>query len=155
LFVNLTGGEKRIEHQLPRLYETDDAEFRRTLSALLGPPFIDGNQVRTLLNGDAIFAAMLEAIRGARHTITFETYIYWSGTIGDEFVAALQERARAGVSAHVLLDWVGSAKMDRGLIEKMKEAGVEVIRFASQDVVRHRLVARVVEAYHRDENGRA
>jgi phosphate starvation-inducible PhoH-like protein len=33
--------------------------------------------------------------------------------------------------------------------------GVEVIRFASQDVVRHRLVARVVEAYHRDENGRA
>jgi phosphate starvation-inducible protein PhoH and related proteins len=33
--------------------------------------------------------------------------------------------------------------------------GVEVIRFASQDVVRHRLVARIVEAYHRDENGRA
>ncbi|QGZ96956.1 PhoH family protein [Terricaulis silvestris] len=33
--------------------------------------------------------------------------------------------------------------------------GVEVIRFAAQDVVRHRLVARVVEAYHRDENGRA
>lgn len=33
--------------------------------------------------------------------------------------------------------------------------GVEVIRFAAQDVVRHRLVARIVEAYHRDENGRA
>jgi phosphate starvation-inducible PhoH-like protein len=32
--------------------------------------------------------------------------------------------------------------------------GVEVIRFASQDVVRHRLVAQIVEAYHRDEGGR-
>jgi phosphate starvation-inducible PhoH-like protein len=32
--------------------------------------------------------------------------------------------------------------------------GVEVIRFAAQDVVRHRLVAHIVEAYHRDEAGR-
>jgi len=31
---------------------------------------------------------------------------------------------------------------------------VEVIRFATQDVVRHRLVAHIVEAYHRDESGR-
>ncbi len=129
LVINLTGGEKRIEQKLPRLYETDDAEFRRTLSALLGPPFVDGNKVQTLLNGDAIFAAMLQSIRDARHTITFETYIYWSGTIGDEFVAALQERARAGVAVHVLLDWVGSAKMEPGLVDKMVDAGVEVIRF--------------------------
>ncbi len=32
--------------------------------------------------------------------------------------------------------------------------GVEVIRFSGQDVVRHRLVARIVEAYDRDEAGR-
>ena len=32
--------------------------------------------------------------------------------------------------------------------------GVEVIRFATQDVVRHRLVAQIVEAYHRDEGAR-
>jgi phosphate starvation-inducible PhoH-like protein len=31
--------------------------------------------------------------------------------------------------------------------------GVDVIRFAAQDVVRHRLVAKIVEAYHRDEGG--
>lgn len=33
-------------------------------------------------------------------------------------------------------------------------SGVEAIRFAAQDVVRHRLVARIVEAYDRDEAGR-
>ena len=57
---------------------------------------------------------MLEAIRGAQQTITFETYIYWSGDIGREFADALAERARAGVKVHVLLDWVGSQQDGRG-----------------------------------------
>ena len=129
LFVNFKGADKRIEHRLPRLYETDDAEFRRTLSALLGPAFVEGNRVQTLLNGDRIFAAMLQGIRSATQTITFESYIYWSGSIGDEFVAALTERARAGVKIHVLLDWVGSLKMDPRLVDAMKHAGIEVVRF--------------------------
>ena len=32
--------------------------------------------------------------------------------------------------------------------------GVEAIRFVTQDVVRHRLVAKIVDAYHRDEGAR-
>ena len=47
-------------------------------------------------------------------SITFETYIYWSGDIGHEFADALAERARAGVKVHVLVDWVGSQRMDDG-----------------------------------------
>jgi cardiolipin synthase len=129
LFMNFAGGEKKIEQQLPRLYEADDAEFRRSLSALLGPPLLEGNRVDTLVNGDRIFPPMLDAIRQAKRTITFETYIYWSGSIGEEFVQALSERARAGVKVHVLLDWVGSMKMDESLIETMKSAGIEVERF--------------------------
>ena len=65
----------------------------------------------------------------AKSTITFETYIYWSGSIGREFVDALQERARAGVRVHVLLDWVGSLKMEHALLDEMKKAGVQVERF--------------------------
>ena len=129
LFQNLTAGEKKIEQQLPKLYESDDAEFRRSLSSLLGPPIVEGNKVDTLLNGDQIFPAMLAAIRSAKTTITFETYIYWSGTIGQEFVDALVERAAAGVRVHVLLDWVGSVKMEAALLEAMERGGVEVRRF--------------------------
>lgn len=55
---------------------------------------------------------MLTAIRDAKKTITFESYIYWSDAIGKAFAEALAERARAGVKVHVLLDWVGSNKMD-------------------------------------------
>ena len=129
LYVNLAGAEKKIEQTLPRLYETDDAEFRRSLSALLGPAIVEGNQIETLLNGDRIFPAMLKEIRAARRTITFETYIYWSGSIGQEFVDALTERARAGVKVHVLLDWVGSLKMETALIDRMRQSGIEVVRF--------------------------
>ncbi|RYE76259.1 MAG: cardiolipin synthase B, partial [Oxalobacteraceae bacterium] len=69
-------GEKQIERQLTRQYDTADPQFRRSLGVLLGPPIIEGNQVEALLNGDQIFPAMLEAIRGAKKTITLETYIY-------------------------------------------------------------------------------
>ena len=127
--ANWSGPEKKIEHQLPRLYESDDAEFKRALSSLLGPQMVEGNSVQTLLNGDQIFPSMLAAIRSAKSTITFETYIYWSGSVGREFVAALDERARAGVRVHVLLDWVGSLKMDQSLLDEMRNAGIEVERF--------------------------
>ena len=129
LVQNWVGAEKKIEQQLPRLYESDDAEFRRSLSSLLGPQIVEGNKVETLLNGDQIFPSMLAAIRAAQSTITFETYIYWSGSIGREFVDALTERARNGVRVHVLLDWVGSLKMDQALIDEMKQAGIQLERF--------------------------
>lgn len=72
---------------------------------------------------------MLSAIRGSRRTITFETYVYWSGKIGSEFADALCDRAAAGVKVHVLLDWVGSGEMDKSLLERMRKAGAQVERY--------------------------
>ena len=129
LALNLASGEKQIERQVERLYAIEDPQFRRALGALLGPPIVDGNRVDVLLNGDAIFASMLKAIGQAQHSITFETYIYWSETIGREFADALMARARAGVRVHVLLDWVGSAKMEQRYLDEMKQASVEVERY--------------------------
>src|SRR5688572_27030204 len=129
LVLNFTGGEKRIERKLGHEHAVDDPQFQRELGTLLGPPILGGNQVVNLENGAEIFPAMLEAIRGARRTINFETYIYWSGEIGREFVEALSERARAGVKVHVLIDWVGSQKMDDKLVDELERAGVEVEHF--------------------------
>ena len=129
LAANFIGGEKKIERRLGRLYALDDPRFMRELGVLLGPPFLEGNHPQVLRNGDAIFPAMLVAIRAAKTSITFETYIYWSGQIGAEFVQALAERARQGVKVHVLLDWLGSAKMDESMISTMRAAGVQVHKF--------------------------
>ena len=129
LVVNFSSGEKNVSHELPRLYSTHDAQFRRAIGTLLGPPLIGGNQVQELINGDQIFPAMLTSIRSAQESITFETYIYWSGDIGRSFADALSERAKAGVKVHVLLDWVGSAKIDDSFLDEMRNAGVEIEKF--------------------------
>jgi cardiolipin synthase A/B len=99
------------------------------MSVMLGPSITEGNRVAALHNGDEIFPAMLEAIRGASVSITFETYIYWSGEIGREFAEALSERARAGVPVHVILDWAGSVQMDRDALARMEETGVRIQRY--------------------------
>jgi len=129
LVLNLSLGDKQIDRQLGHLYETSDPQFLRSMGVLLGPPLVDGNVVRELLNGDEIFPAMLDAIRSAQRTITFETYIYWSGSIGAQFADALAERARAGVKVHVLLDWIGSEKLEEANLEEMRRAGVELQRY--------------------------
>jgi cardiolipin synthase len=129
LALNLMPNEKQIETQLTRQYDTNDPQFRRSLGVLLGPPLVEGNKVEALRNGDEIFPAMLKAIRAAEKTITFETYIYWSGSIGREFTEALSERARAGVKVHVLLDWIGSMKIDDASMDEMRRAGVQLHRY--------------------------
>ena len=129
LAFNFIGSEKKIERRIERLHALDDPRFHQELGVLLGPQFVAGNRHRVLRNGDEIFPAMLAAIRAATTTITFETYIYWSGDIGREFTQALVERARRGVKVHVLLDWVGSAKMDDALLDAMTAAGVQIHKF--------------------------
>ena len=79
VIANLSSGEKKIEHKIYRLYASDDPQFLRSMGLLLGPPVVSGNRFEMLLNGKHIFPSMLEGIRSASKTITFETFIYWSG----------------------------------------------------------------------------
>jgi cardiolipin synthase len=128
--LNLFGqSEKQVRQSLVHSYDVADPQFVRVMGALLGPPLLSGNRAATLLNGDEIFPAMLEAIRSARKTITFETYIYWRGEVGHEFAEALSAKAREGVKVSVMLDWLGSNKMDQAMLDMMRQAGVRVERY--------------------------
>ena len=129
LVANFSSGEKRVMEDIPRLYSVADTQFERSMSVLLGPAIVGGNKVEALLNGDEIFPAMLKSIHEAKQSVNLETYIYWSEKIGDDFADALAERARAGVKVHVLVDWVGSSKMDAKAIDKMVKAGVEFEKY--------------------------
>ncbi len=129
VLMNFITSEKQIQTSLEHHYGVSDPQFRRELGTLLGPAIIDGNRVQSLQNGDEIFPAMLAAIHDARQTITFETYIYWSGDIGWVFARALEERARDGVKVHVLLDWLGSQKIEQAMIDEMTASGIEIQRY--------------------------
>ena len=122
-------GPKRIAHQIPHQFGVEDPQFSRSISQLLGPPLLEGNRVTTLINGQQIFPAMLNAISNARKTITFETYIYWSGEVGAQFTETLVRKAREGVKIRMILDWVGSGKIEKKFLEQMKAAGIEVKQY--------------------------
>lgn len=129
IIANLMPERRDLQQPLPHHLASSDDQFKISMAALFGSNAIGGNKVETLINGNQIFPSMLQAIRGAKNTITFETYIYWRGDIADQFADVLSQKARDGVSVKVLLDWVGSLPMEETLIARMQSAGVEVVRF--------------------------
>ncbi len=110
-------------------YPVRSPEFRRSVEALLGTTLLPGNRITPLLNGNQIFPAMLSAIRGARQTINFETYVYWSGEIGHQLAQALAERARSGVQVRAILDWEGTKQMSSSDKSLLSEAGVQIVSY--------------------------
>jgi cardiolipin synthase A/B len=104
-------------------------DFLRATEAITMAPIARGNDIELFINGDEIFPAMLETMRGAERSLNFLSYLYWRGEIAGEIAGALCERAKAGVEVNVLLDAVGSAKMDRDLLRKMDDAGVTFAYF--------------------------
>ncbi len=110
---------------LPATAPVRSAEFEQAIGSLLSFGFVRGNRLETLENGDRIFPAMLAAIRGAQRSINFETFVFYHGEIPEFFVAALEERARAGVKVNVIIDAVGGSK-SRRYHGRLKDAGVKL-----------------------------
>src|SRR5215203_4402840 len=106
-----------------------EASFLRAAEALTGAPVSHGNDAELLINGDEIFPAYLGAIRNAEETVNLTTYAYWRGNIAIEVADALCEKASADVECNVILDAVGAAQMDRKLVHKMRDSGVNVCFF--------------------------
>lgn len=109
--------------------EHSDLEFAQQVARLVENPICQDNRLRTMINGEAIFPAMLCAISEAKTEILFETFVYWSGSIAEEFADALCDAAKRGVEVCVLLDWWGAHKMEEAMIEKMRSCGVKAHYF--------------------------
>jgi cardiolipin synthase len=107
-------------------FSIDSSEFAGTVAGASGSPFLAGNRVELLNNGDAFYPSMLAAIRTAEHSITIEAYIYWAGEIGAVFAEALAERARAGCPVKILLDAIGSASIGADILAVLEHSGCQV-----------------------------
>jgi cardiolipin synthase len=107
-------------------FAVDSDEFRATVAGASGGPFIGGNRLELLNNGDAFYPPMLAAIKAAEHSITIEAYIYWAGEIGAVFAEALAERARAGCRVKILLDAIGSASIGAEILDVLENGGCQV-----------------------------
>ena len=99
------------------------------LAGLLGVQLTAGNRYTVLTNGDQIFPSMLAAIRAAKRRVSFETYIYKTGKMAEEFTAAFEEAARRGVRVNLVVDAVGGNGMDDAHVKRLEAAGCRVAMF--------------------------
>jgi len=99
------------------------------LAGLLGAQLTSGNRFTVLTNGDQMFPAMLAAVRAAKRRISFETYIYKTGQMAEEFTREFEEAARRGVRVSLVIDAVGGNGMDDAHVKRLEQAGCRVAMF--------------------------
>ncbi len=113
-------------------YGPNEGLFVSSMGPVVGAEFVGGNTVETLVNGDEFFPAMLQAIHDAKQTITFENYIWTSGYISNKFIDALLERARAGVKVHIIVDGMGTLKLNHSDRQRLQDGGVEIYGYGRE-----------------------
>ena len=92
-------------------------------------PLTPGNRVIPLVNGEAAYPAMLEAIERARRSVALATYIFSDDAVGKRFVEALGQAVDRGVEVRVLIDGVGSYYSWPPIVPALRRRGVAVDRF--------------------------
>ena len=97
--------------------------------ALTGNPLSVGNNVVLLEDGKATYAAMLAAIKAAKHHVHFEMYIFEADDTGREFAEALMAKRRAGLQVRLIYDSVGSINTPKSFFKELSDAGIEVVEY--------------------------
>lgn len=91
---------------------------------ITGRPALPGNSVALLAHGDAAYPQMLQAIRSARTSVALSSYIFEDDAIGQEFVVALSDAQRRGLSVRVLIDGIGGGYWRTPAYSRLRRLGV-------------------------------
>jgi cardiolipin synthase len=117
-----------------------EPSFRNSLGGALRTPFVPGNRVSPLVNGDQFVPAIVAAIRAASNSVNIETFIWKSGRMSDQILEPLIERARTGVEVRIIADGLGTYRLVRKDRERMRAAGIRFVRMNPPRLSRlHRL----------------
>ncbi len=104
-------------------------ELARVVTNVTSRPLVVGNSIERLVDGDEAYPEMLLAIQGARHSISFVSYIFEATGVGAELVDALAEARNRGVEVRVLIDDVGARYARPRIHRVLRKRGVPVARF--------------------------
>jgi cardiolipin synthase len=121
--------EQALDYALP----TDQiSPAARAAVGLAGLPFLRGNSLELLIDGDATFASLLKGIDAAEEYILFQFFIVHDDEIGRQVKAHLVKKAQAGVRVFFLYDEMGSHDLPQAYMDDLRQAGVEVYNFHTQ-----------------------
>ncbi|WP_269582267.1 cardiolipin synthase [Roseibium sp. Sym1] len=129
--IQATLGRQERARRADELGLTDHEETRDwpVLSRVAGVPFLAGNRAELLIDGDATFSAIKDAISRAQNVILFQFFAIHDDALGREMADALIARAQEGIDVYFLYDDVGSHSLSRDFLKKLTDAGVRVCGF--------------------------
>ncbi|SEH88268.1 cardiolipin synthase [Pseudomonas asplenii] len=104
----------------------------RAMPKLGRMPCLANNQVRLLVNGEATFEAIFQAIEQARHAVLVQFFIVHDDRLGRRLQALLKKKAAEGVEVYLLYDGIGSHALPHGYVDSLRESGVRVKAFATR-----------------------
>jgi cardiolipin synthase len=105
-----------------------EMSLMRLATRLDGMPPMHAERLRVFAEGDETYDAIEAAIRAAKHHVHLEYYIFRDDGAGQRLMAALVERAKAGVEVRLLFDAVGS-RLSRASRRTLTRAGVRLAAF--------------------------
>jgi cardiolipin synthase len=92
-------------------------------------PFLSGNEVELLVDGEATFGSIFEGISRAEEVLLIQFYIIHDDELGREFADRLIDRAKAGVKVYLLYDDVGCFWLPQTYRQRLRDAGIRVNGF--------------------------
>lgn len=126
LLVPKIAAARALEVELPRERRGIEA-----LERLADVPFLGGNRVELLVDGERTFESLLAGIEGARRYVLVQFYIVRDDELGRRLAELLERKAREGVRVHLLYDEFGSRKLGKEFVRSLSAAGVAVRHFHS------------------------
>ena len=94
-------------------------------------PYLRGNEVELLVDGQATFASLFAGIDRAQDYVLVQFYIVRDDEVGRELRDRLAAKARQGVSVRFLYDELGSGDLPKSYVEALTAAGARVVAFDS------------------------
>jgi cardiolipin synthase A/B len=81
------------------------------------------NRVRLLLSGEEAFHEMMRLIEKAEHAVYVATFILGKGPTGRLIIETLARKAAQGIDVYLLLDALGSVKINHRFLAPLHQAG--------------------------------
>lgn len=111
---------------------SDAYESLRAMPKLGRMPCLANNVVKLLINGNATFDAIFNAIRAAKQVVFVQFFIIHDDGLGRRLQSLLLEKAAEGVEIFVLYDRIGSHALPASYVDKLRAGGVQIKAFATR-----------------------
>ncbi len=113
--------------QLPDVDPDVAALFHASHRISYHQPFVDDTSVDVFRNGETFYPDLLDELTRAKRFILMEFFIVRSDTRGRQIIDLLMDKAAAGLEVKLIMDALGSSRINRLYLRKIKRSKIDLI----------------------------